>query len=137
MAYRKRRSTRSYGGSSRSYRPARRRRTSSAGSRRRTGGGQTIRLMLQQPQAPAAPRPPFGTFMPSALFGPFAAAMMGHTQAGMVQPGQGLQGWGGMGFPSQPGARMIIDPTSPTVDLPENSGSETGAAEAVAPGRKK
>jgi hypothetical protein len=112
------RSKRSYSKSS--YRKP----TRSYGSRskRRSSGGQTIRLMLQQPAAPQM-RPPFGSFMPSAMFSPFAMGMFG---GGMPQgaPQGAFQGQqhapGGYIFGSAPsvaqggpgiaGARMVIHP---------------------------
>lgn len=80
----------------RSYAPRRR---SSYGARR---GGNTIRLQLMNPQAP---RPPFGTFTPSAM-GPFG--MLGMAQGGgSMAPGAPPVQQGG---PGVPGARMIINP---------------------------
>lgn len=95
--------------SRRSYRaPARRSRSRS--------GGQTLRLVLQQPQA-ARPRAPFGTFQPTALFNPFMQPYYG---MGAPDPS--------MGGPGIPGARMIINPTlSPanTAEVPDGGGAPT------------
>lgn len=100
-----------------SYRPTRRRSYSSArrsyssrgrarSSSRRRGVGQTLRLVLQQPQQP---RSPYGSFTPTSMFG-----------AGLLPPGFQSPGYVGQGAPHPaqggpgvPGARMVIrDPGS-------------------------
>lgn len=102
-----------------SYRPQRRsysRRSYRAPARRSRSrsGGQTLRLVLQQPQAMARPRAPFGTFQPTALFNPFMVPFYGTGAPGVEQGGPGV-----------PGARMIINPVqSPAnVEVPDGGGA--------------
>jgi hypothetical protein len=134
MAYRKKRSTRSYGRSSysKSYRPARRRKQAGRSA------GQTIRLVMQGAPAPAAPRSPFGSFMPSAMFGPMAAAMFGQLQAqgGPMQAVPGPAGQAGYMMPGMVpyGARMVVDDTHPEVQEQEGI---PDAPPSAAPGRRR
>lgn len=100
MARRRRSYRKSYSYGSRS----RRRRSSSSYGRRSGGRAQTIRLQFQQP---AAPRPPFGSFSPSA-FGPFG--MMGPGAAFGQQFAAPGAPHPAMGGPGVPGARMVINP---------------------------
>lgn len=95
----------------RSYSAPRRRRSYSRAPRRRSSGSgraQQIRLVLQQPQM-RAPRAPFGSFQPTALYSPFMAPYVG----------QGAP-WPAQGGPGIPGARMVINPVPAPGSGPES-----------------